>query len=64
MLRFATSNIQPFRKILKYVRALGKARCEKICMEKCLWKQNYWAVSQDVRRICGIRKVLYISHRR
>jgi hypothetical protein len=30
MLRFATSNIQPFRKFLKYyVRALGKAVREK-----------------------------------
>ena len=29
-------------------------------MEKCFGEQNFWAVSQDVRRIYGIRKVLYL----
>jgi len=37
MLRFATSNIQPFRKILKYVRALGKAVREKYLYGAVFW---------------------------
>jgi hypothetical protein len=59
MLRFATSNIQPFRKLLKYVRALGKDVRKKYLYGEMFWEQKCWAVSQEVHRIYGIRKVLY-----